>query len=162
MIWALSHQYDPTARVLADRHYSRQKVGDPQFSPPGKKLVLVTPKGDAVWITLAQKFIDHAWKDSWNNCLFRNESSHLSSTMIREAVAASLWYFGEPPSQGLITFIDCKKIKRKRDPGRCYLRAGFEAAGWTQSGKLVLQLLPDQMPDAVAPIGSQTELFADG
>ena len=41
MNWRLSHRADPEARVLADRHYNRQKPGTPQFVPPGRCLVLV-------------------------------------------------------------------------------------------------------------------------
>jgi hypothetical protein len=30
-----SHRFDPVGVALADRHYSRQKPGSPQFMPPG-------------------------------------------------------------------------------------------------------------------------------
>ena len=35
MIWQKSHRADPRACAIADRHYSRQKIGSPQFMPPG-------------------------------------------------------------------------------------------------------------------------------
>ena len=53
MIWRLSHRADPYARNIADRHYNRQKIGTPQFVPPGRCLVLVaeTSTGRALWVT---------------------------------------------------------------------------------------------------------------
>jgi hypothetical protein len=60
----------------------------------------------------------------------------------------------------MITFVDPSKVRPKRDPGRCYRRAGFEVVGETKVNKLIaLQLLPEQMPEAVPPIGSQIEMF---
>ena len=35
-----SHRADPEVVPLADRHYNRQKIGSPQFAPPGRCLVL--------------------------------------------------------------------------------------------------------------------------
>ena len=40
MIWSLSNRADPFARDIADRHYNRQKIGSPQFVPPGRCVVL--------------------------------------------------------------------------------------------------------------------------
>jgi len=37
-------------------------------------------------------------------------------------------------SEGCITFVDEDKTRHKRDPGYCYLRAGYEPAGRTQGG----------------------------
>ena len=160
MRWWLSHRFDQQARQLADRHYSRQKVGSPQFVPPGRLLMLIAKNGSAVWASIWQAQIDHAWKDSWNNCLFRNEGAGLSSELILEAIAATRWKFGEPPAGGMITFIDCDAGRKKRDPGRCYRKAGFEPVGYTKvKRKLVLQMLPDAMPPARPPMGSQVELF---
>lgn len=51
MRWHISDRADPRARVIADRHYNRQKIGTPQFVPPGRCLVLLTEKADALWIT---------------------------------------------------------------------------------------------------------------
>jgi hypothetical protein len=51
MRWYLSHRADPRALVLADRHYNRQKIGSPQFVPPGRCLVLLTRNADALWVT---------------------------------------------------------------------------------------------------------------
>lgn len=51
MRWHLSHRADPVARVLADRHYSRQTPGATGFVPPGRCLVLITRPTDAFWVT---------------------------------------------------------------------------------------------------------------
>ena len=61
----------------------------------------------------------------------------------------------------MVTFVDATKTRRKRDPGRCYVRAG-----WTrleertkEDGLIVLQLLPDEMPVPSPPIGAQLGLL---
>ena len=90
--------------------------------------------------------------------LFRNESPHLSSELIREAVAATRFSWGNPPELGMVTFVDAQRVRRKRDPGRCYLRAGFRRIGTTQGGLVALQLAPVDMPDAVPCLGTQLAL----
>ena len=50
--------------------------------------------------------------------------------------------------------------RHKRDPGRCYIRAGFRRAGFTKGGLHVLQMLPADMPEAEPVPGSQDVLFA--
>ena len=40
--WRVIPKFDArAAAALADRHYSRRKVGAPQFMPPGQTLVLL-------------------------------------------------------------------------------------------------------------------------
>lgn len=99
MRWLLSHRADPRALPLADRHYNRQKIGSPQFVPPGRCLVLLTEEADALWVTSwpFEEYTKHAWAGAWVNSLFRSEASELSSEMIREAVAVTRWHFGDPP-----------------------------------------------------------------
>lgn len=91
------------------------------------------------------------------NSIFRNEGAGLSSELIREAISAtrSVW---EPPPLGLVTFVDRGKVRAKRDPGYCYLRAGFSVVGETKGGLVALQLLPAQMPEAHEPEGAQLVL----
>lgn len=152
--WHLSNRADPRARAIADRHYNRQKVGSPQFVPPGRCLVLLTENADALWITSWPfgEYVRHAWPGAWVCSCFRNESPHLSSELIIEAVAATRAFFGVAPKQGFITFVDTKKTRRKRDPGRCYRRAGWSVAGSTQGGLVALQLAPAAMPMALAAL----------
>lgn len=162
MRWHLSFRADPVVRELADRHYSRRSIGSAQFVPPGKCVVLRTACRRAAWVTLSQvaEYVKHEWPLAWNNSLFRNEGAGLSSELIREACAASLAQWPVPPEQGMVTFIDPARVRRKRDPGRCYLRAGFRHVGTTKSGLLALQLLPHEFPPACAAIGSQAALEA--
>lgn len=51
MRWCTSHRADPEAVAIADRHYNRQKIGAPQFVPPGRCVVLKTIYGRALWVT---------------------------------------------------------------------------------------------------------------
>ena len=154
MRWTLSSRADPYALPLADRHYNRQKVGSPQFVPPGRCVVLLTEDHRALWTTswpFAQ-YVLHQWGGAWVNSLFRNEGAGLSSELIREAVAATRSCWPAVPDLGLVTFVDAAKVRRKRDPGRCYLRAGFRRVGATKGGLLAFQMLPADMPPAEPPI----------
>jgi hypothetical protein len=148
-MWHKTTRADPVCAALADRHYNRQNIGSKQFVPPGRCIVLKTACGRAVWVTswpFAQ-YVKHAWAGAWVNSLFRNENAGLSSELIRAAVSATRDYW-EPPPLGLVSFVDAQKTKKKRDPGRCYRRAGFKHVGYTKSGLYVFQMLPAEMPNA--------------
>ncbi len=141
LLWRLSHRADPHALPLADRHYNRQKIGSPQFVPPGRCVVLITPDRTALWCTSwpFAEYTKHEWAGAWVNSLFRNEAhddpfAPRASELIRDAVAVTRWVFGDPPDLGMVTFVNADKVRRKRDPGRCYLRAGFKRVGETQGG----------------------------
>lgn len=161
--WSLSYRADPRSRQIADRHYNRQKIGAPQFVPPGRCMVL-RHDDDALWVTSfpIADYVQHAWAGAWMNSLFRNETSFpdstsppaLSSDIIREAVAITISYTLETPSWnqeiptlGMVSFVDPGKIRHKRDPGRCYTKAGFSHVGYTRKGLYAFQLLPSQFPD---------------
>lgn len=156
-MWRESFRADPAAAALADRH--RQAVGSPQFVPPGRCVVLRAD--EAVWVTSwpFAEYTKHAWAGAWVNSLFRREGGPLASEMIRAAVAATRWKWPEVPHLGMVTFVDPTKIRRKRDPGRSYLRAGFHKAGATKGGLLAFQMLPDEMPTAEAPVGALEPMF---
>lgn len=160
MNWRLSDRCDPVARALADRHYNRQSVGADNFVPPGRCLVLTAP--NAFWVTswpLAE-YTKHAWAGAWICSAFRNEGTLLSSELIRQAVAATRWRWPNVPDLGMITFVDTAKVKAKRDPGYCYLKAGFVRVGETKVHHLpTFQLLPAAMPPPEQPHGSQASLF---
>lgn len=162
MRWHLSDRADPRARLIADHHYNRQKIGTPQFVPPGRCLVLLTEKADALWVTSFPfpQFVKHEWAGAWVCSCFRNESTQLSSELIVDAVAATRWYGMHceswdcpmPPELGFITFVDTSKVK-STNPGCCYKKAGWHHVGQTKGGLVALQLLPGEMPEPMMPIG---------
>lgn len=161
MNWELSDRCEPRARRLADRHYNRQSIGAPNFVPPGRCLVLVTSSEDAFWVTSwpFAEWVRHAWAGAWVCSAFRNEGDTLSSLLIREAIAATraVW---EPPELGMVTFVNAAKVRHKRDPGRCFLRAGFRPCGETKGSLLAFQMVPSDMPEPVEALGTQGDLLA--
>ncbi len=161
MYWVMSHRADPTVVPLADRHYNRQKIGSPQFVPPGRCVVLKTPALDAFWVTswpFAQ-YVKHAWAGAWVCSAFRNEGPILSSDLILDAVRCTRHRYGDIPALGMLTFVDPAKTRRKRDPGRCFRRAGFDPVGYTKGGLVALQLTPDCMPPAHGPADNGQATF---
>jgi hypothetical protein len=67
---------------------------------------------------------------------------------------------------GFVTFVDTDQTRKKRDPGRCYLRAGWHYArkhdgsrDSTKGGLVVLRLLPEEMPAPAPAVGSSLSLF---
>jgi hypothetical protein len=158
MRWHLSHRCDDRGRPLADRHYSRKSIGAKNFAPPGRCLVLLTENADALWITSwpFDQYVKHDWAGAWLCSCFRNESQHLSSELIREAVAVTRWYWPEIPDLGMVTFVNIEKTRKRRGkrnpPGQCYIKAGFERVGETRGGLPALILPPDRMPDEHPPL----------
>lgn len=138
--WIRVKKSDISCRLLADRHYSRQTVGDKQFCRPGKNLVLRTALGDAAWVTW-QGIRDDGLQ-AWECTIFRNESEYLSSELIREAIEITVEYWGKPPRDGIITTVNPNKIKSV-NPGCCFKKAGFKQIGQTKVNKLfILQIKP--------------------
>lgn len=159
MRWQTSWRYDPRGAALADRHYSRLTPGAPGFVGSGHNLVLITPAGDALWVSFWQPEPTHHFgKDAWMCSMFRNESPHLSSELVREAIAATRYAWGNPPSSGMITFVNADKVRRKRDPGRCFRKAGFKQVGLTSTGLITLRLEPADFPDPDPAIGHSATL----
>jgi hypothetical protein len=160
--WRASYRADPDALILADRHYNRQKIGSPQFVPPGRCLVLLSECKQALWVTSwpFAEYVRHGWAGAWMNSLFRNEGAGLSSELIRAAISATRGHWPEIPSLGVVTFVDAAKTRRKRDPGRCYRRAGFDHVGFTKGGLWAFQMLPENMPEPVNIPARPLPLFA--
>jgi len=155
-MWRESHRADLKSRLLADRHYNRQKPGTPQFVPPGRCVVFYAgvPGAEAFWVTSwpFAEYVKHAWAGAWVCSAFRNEGAGRAQDLIRQAVAATkaVW---EPPSLGMITFVDRRKVKPTLVRGAkvwgwTYRKAGFHEVGETKGGLLALQLLPADMPPA--------------
>jgi len=142
-MWIGIHDGDDRARGLTKRHYSARHYRDSRkprlFVGPGEKMVLLTPLCDALFVW--RKFKDDAVpaQTGVNCAVFRNEGTTLSSELIKEAVqlARQRW-----PGERLYTYVDPKRIRKKRDPGRCFIKAGFTRCPYlTKTGKVVLELL---------------------
>lgn len=99
--------------------------------------------------------------------MFRNEESgYRAASLIRDAIAATRFWFGEPPPLGMITFIDPAQVnpirRRHTTPsgyvwefdvwGYVWERVGFEYVGQTkEKGLLAFQLTPERMPEPTPP-----------
>ena len=161
MRWLLSWRADPLARAIADRHYNRQNPDSPQFVPPGRCFVLRTDH--AFWVTSwpFAEHVKHAWAGAWVCSAFRVEGGcDRASDLIVDAVAATRAFFGKPPALGMVTFVDETKVRHKRDPGRCFLRAGFTRLKerTKEQDLLVFQLRPEDMPAPREALGTQLGL----
>ena len=154
MLWIRSHTGDQRARKIADRHYNRQKIGNPKFVPPGRSLVLLDLAGTALWITSYPyaEYVRHAWAGAFVCSAFRNEGQFLSSDLIIDAVRCTRHKWPDIPDLGMITFVDQSKVRPKQNPGYCYLKAGFIVAGKTKKGLIALQLLKNKFPSAAVPL----------
>lgn len=182
MRWRESWRADPAGRAVINNHYTRQNPESAQFVPPGRCVVLVIHEADqrevALWITSwpFPQYVKHAWPGAWVCSAFRNQlrdesgrAIHQSSGLITEGIAGTRWYW-TPPAEGMITFVDPTKIRHKRDPGRCFLKAGFHVAGRApgctctpgpsaaQDGKPCLHLPASAMPPPMPPLGAQADL----
>jgi hypothetical protein len=124
---------------------------------------LLTARADALWVSSwpYPEYVKHAWAGAWLCSCFRNESALLSSELIMQAVAATHWTWGQPPDLGMVTFVDPGKVRKKRDWGRCFRRAGWSHVGFTKGGLVVLQILPFAMPEPHPAIGTSLTLFEE-
>jgi hypothetical protein len=120
--------------------------------------VVVSADKTAVWVTNWQRCRLDGWVGAWTNPIFRKEGDGVASEMIRHAVAHTRDRWPEVPHLGLVTFIDPRHV-RSRNPGYCYLMAGFRRVGRTAKGLHVLQLAPEEMPDPEPVPGAQAPLF---
>ena len=136
--WRVVSKVSREAIDLFDRHYSRQTPGG-EVGPPGRKLVLVTESGKALWCShypnpkLAMDKLD-----SYRCVVFRNEGDLISSFLIRQAVRATEEVWGSAPKDGWVTWVDTSKVESE-NPGYCFKKAGWWLdRDWThRRGRLV-------------------------
>lgn len=156
-IWRRANRADRAGVALADRHYSRQKPGSPQFMPPGSCRVLVANNSKAVFGMSFPKaeYVKHAWAGAWVISIFRNEEAGpLASDMVRSAMAHMQTEY-DVPEIGCVTFVDPKQVRGvhvrgERVKGFCFWKAGFRAVGETKGGLIAWQMLPKEMPSPLA------------
>lgn len=142
---------DPRALALVDGthplaagqpHYSRQHPGSPTFTGNGASLVMVTGDAMSVWSVIHQRVVASTeWR--WRCNVFRRVGGGLASDLIRSATESTrlAWArrYGRLPEVPLTTEVDPAKVRRKRDPGRCFLRAGWRVIGVTGNGLVRLE-----------------------
>lgn len=136
--WLPVRVSDYRLRRLRDAHYSTdlRHVGAKTVGAPGRRLAFVTFEGTAGWVSHYRYLgLDEGYVCSF----FRNEGAGLASELIVAAIDATEQRWGPPPRW--LTLIDEAKVRRKRDPGRCFRRAGFRPVGRTKDrGLLILEL----------------------
>lgn len=134
--WYLTKDGNKRALALYERHYSCRRYADGRvrrlFCGPGEKMVLLARNSDALFVW--RKFIDKSGQSGINCAVFRNESCFLSSMLIREAmmVAAQRW-----PEVRFYTYVDPRRVA-SRNPGYCFLKAGWRRCGRTKCNKLII------------------------
>ncbi len=151
MSWREVLDGNPAARELADRHYSRKTVGHPLFIGPGKKIVLMTDDGKALFAWRKAEFRRDG-QTGVECCIFRNEGRVLSSELIKEAC---LWAWQRWPGERLFTYVNGRKVK-SNNPGYCFMMAGWKRAGQSKGGLLILE---NTEPVYQVPEGMQMRLF---
>lgn len=157
--WLPAKDGDPRAFYLMSRHYSFQPYRDGRrqdlsyrnrhlFVGPGKKKVWLTVDCRALWVW--RKFIDKSGQTGVNCAVFHNESDILASELILEAeqLAWRIW-----PGERLYTYVDDKAVPSP-NPGYCFKKAGWQLVRdekgkpvRTDSGKLILEKLPAELPE---------------
>ena len=139
-IWWITKDGDAIALALFRRHYSNRRYADGRdvklFAGPGQKIVLRTWDGDALWVW--RKFIDDSGQQGVNCTIFRNESPHQSSELVRQAdsVADFCW-----PGERHYTFVNAGRV-RSTNPGFCFKAAGWGRCGETKGGLIILERPP--------------------
>ena len=147
-LWHKVNRNDPRGRALADKHYSRQTPGAVDFLASGKTFCLLTDDAKAVWGVIEN--LDPAGGLHWRCAIFRNTGPHLSSDLVREATERTFVYWrrkwGGLPPVPLRTEVDPDKTRRKRDPGRCFVKAGWRRLK-ERTTKGLVQLEAPMPPD---------------
>lgn len=144
---------DARARALYLRHYSaarrvrRYGTGggpSPSFVSAGERQILMTGDCSAVfvWHRVLIGRQDH--QEGVCCSVFRNEGSHLSSDLIREADAIAWRRWPALPRH--FTYVSPAHV-RSSNPGYCFLRAGWRRCGTNMDGRLLLlEMLPEWQP----------------
>lgn len=142
--WWLTKDGDRSCLALYEKHYSAYRYRDGRkrklFCGPGEKIVLRTAEADAffVWRKFRDACIDERTgvPQAGINCaVFRNESQHKSSELIRQAdaIADFVW-----PGLRHYTYINSQAV-RSKNPGFCFTVAGWKKCGLTKGGLIVME-----------------------
>lgn len=156
-MWTEVKDGNPVCLDLFRRHYSYNRKrnqlnfwpipSDLLFVGPGEKLVLMTQCGRALFCWRKERYrLDG--QTGVNCAVFRNEGAGLASDLIKAAdcIAWNRW-----PGERHYTYVDPSKVRHKRDPGRCFLRAGWRPCGISKKRRL---LIFECLPEWVRPTGT--------
>lgn len=156
-LWQQVHHRDRRAVEMADRHYSRQKPGTPEFTRPGHKIVLLhfLPDGTPAALWASQRpSPDSGIKradglNAWDCSVFRVEHRTVpASELIGEAVCITRYFWGDlMPADGFVTTVNPHKVQTIKRRGKTVHGFSFQKAGWqelkiTKTRKLVMLQLP--------------------
>ncbi|MBE2198099.1 MAG: hypothetical protein IAE79_05775 [Anaerolinea sp.] len=140
--WIPVKDGDGRARVLYERHYSSQRNMKRRrarrtklFVGPGEKLVLITPRADALFVWRRERYIN-GYQMGINCAVFRNEGAMLSSQLILYAEEFARRYW--TTATRLFTYVDPQHV-RSTNPGYTFLKAGWQKVGSTEKGLLVFE-----------------------
>ncbi len=127
--WVEVRDGDASGRAIFHRHYSHKRYADGRkpklFVGPGAKMVLL-------W----RKFISSGNAQAGVNCaVFRNEGAGLSSQLIRDADALAWKRWPDEPRH--YTYVNPRRVE-SRNPGFCFLAAGWRKCGVTKWNKLLI------------------------
>jgi hypothetical protein len=162
-VWWVTKDGDLDCLDMYLRHYSSDKAnrtdgGGELFVGPGDKLVLRTKRAEAVFVW--RKFVDDCidertgQKQEGVNCaVFRNEGEHLSSLLVvaADAIADLVW-----TDRRHYTYVRGEAVASK-NPGYCFLMAGWRRCGFTKGGLIVLERVTDSEPSSAAAVRDGAE-----
>lgn len=159
LLWWLTRDGDATCLAMYERHYSAYRYRDGRkrklFCGPGEKVVLRTEAGDAFFVW--RRFRDDSGQQGVNCAVFRNEApaKYRSSNLIRQAdaIADCIW-----PGVRHYTYVRAEAV-RSKNPGFCFIAAGWHKCGTTKGGLLILARHPVLVPDLLR---QRDMLQADG
>jgi hypothetical protein len=131
----ITTHFDCEMAALADRHYSRRKVGARQFLVSGRKIVIRNTEGTLLfgWVW-NYEYLRWDGQTGYNCAIFRNESARQSSDVILECERIAFAKWG--PNR-VFTYVDPGEI-RSRNPGYCFKCAGWQFVKQTRDGKHLL------------------------
>lgn len=159
-LWTVTTKADQRPRMLADRHYTRQSVGHPMWTRPGWNQILYLEQKNG------RAAVFCWWRPKWESgikgterkdglrciecAIFRNETRHRSSDLIRQAVKmVGTWEHAKDVEwpDGLITGVSSSATAGGRSkehlPGHCFREAGwvdFEHPGRRRRADVWLRL----------------------
>ncbi len=143
-LWCQARDGDPDALALFRRHYSCTKLGghlrgnSARFAGPGETLILLAPDARALVVWRKERYRLDSQQGVCCS-VFRNESDHLASVLLRDAMDLARDRWG--PVR-LFTFVDPRRIRPTRQPGRCFLKAGWHPCGRSKDhGYIILEHL---------------------